>query len=199
MAESAKEAAVTQPPPSHFQYAPGCLLTVEHLQVEDVAEILRIGCSAYGFTSTLPPDQAECVLEAIDMVCDEPERRQRLWDNQRYFVSRLAAHGLAPLSASTPIVHVGIGDEDECVRVAAGLRACGVHVDAIRFPAIAPGQSRLRFIMNAHHTHAQIDGAAELVEALLDDPLTEPTPIVIVGASHESGPRSSASMIALYT
>ena len=131
-----------------------------------VAEILRLGCSAYGFTSTLPPDQAECVLEAIDMVCDEPERRQRLWENQRYFVSRLAARGMAPLSASTPIVPVHIGDEDECVRVAAGLRACGFHVDAIRFPAIPPGQSRLRFMMNAHHTRAQIDGAVDALARL---------------------------------
>ena len=132
-----------------------------------VAEILRIGCSAYGFTSTLPPDQAECVLEAIDMVCDEPERRRRLWENQRYFVARLASHGMAPLASSTPIVPVGIGDEEQCVRVAAGLRSCGFHVDAIRFPAIAPGQSRLRFIMNAHHTRAQIDGAVDALARLL--------------------------------
>ena len=132
-----------------------------------IAEILRIGCSAYGFTSTLPPDQAECVLEAIDMVCDEPERRRRLWQNQRYFVSRLAAHGMAPLSTSTPIVPVGIGDEEHCVRVAAGLRARGFHVDAIRFPAIAPGQSRLRFMMNAHHTPAQIDGAVDALARLV--------------------------------
>ena len=132
-----------------------------------IAEILRIGCSAYGFTSTLPPDQAECVLEAIDMVCDEPERRRRLWENQRYFISRLAARGMAPLSTSTPIVPVGIGDEELCVRVAAGLRSCGYHVDAIRFPAIAPGQSRLRFMMNAHHTRAQIDGAVDALARLV--------------------------------
>jgi 8-amino-7-oxononanoate synthase len=132
-----------------------------------VAEILRFGCSAYGFTSTLPPDQAECVLEAIDMVCDEPERRQRLWENQRYFVSRLAVRGLAPLSAATPIVPVHIGDEDQCVRVASGLRAHGFHVDAIRFPAIAPGQSRLRFMMNAHHTPAQIDAAVDALGRLV--------------------------------
>ena len=132
-----------------------------------VADILRVGCSAYGFTSTLPPDQAECVLEAIDMVCDEPERRQRLFENQRYFIARLAARGMAPLSTSTPIVPVHIGDEDECVRVAAGLRTCGFHVDAIRFPAIAPGQSRLRFMMNAHHSAAQIDAVVDALARLV--------------------------------
>jgi 8-amino-7-oxononanoate synthase len=132
-----------------------------------IAQILRFGCSAFGFTSTLPPDQAAAVLEAIDMVIDEPERRRRLWENQRYFVWRMHARGLMVLSTSTPIVPVHMGDELECVRVASGLRDAGFHVDAILFPAIAPGQSRLRFMMNAHHTTAQIDGVIDALARLM--------------------------------
>jgi 7-keto-8-aminopelargonate synthetase-like enzyme len=132
-----------------------------------ITDMLRIGCSAFGFTSTLPPDQAAAVLEAIDMVTDEPERRRQLWDNQRYFVSQASARGFRLLSACTPIVPIHIGDETACTRVAAGLREAGYHVDAIMFPAIGIGQSRLRFIMNAHHTKAQIDGVLEALGELL--------------------------------
>lgn len=132
-----------------------------------IAEILRIGCSAFGFTSTLPPDQAACVLEAIDMVTDEPGRRTQLWANQRYFVSRLAARGLEPLATETPIVPVHVGDEIRCECIATGLRTAGFHVDSIVFPAIAPGQSRLRFIMNAHHTTEQIDGVVDALARCL--------------------------------
>src|SRR4029077_10958758 len=117
-----------------------------------LAQILRFGCSAFRFTATLRPELDAAVLEAIDMVTDEPERRSKLWDNQRYFVSRMQVRGLAVLSSATPIVPVHIGDERECVRVASGLRGAGFHVDPIVFPAIAPGQSRLRFMMNACHT-----------------------------------------------
>jgi len=132
-----------------------------------VCEMLRIASSAFGFTSTLPPDQAEAVLEAIDMVTDEPERRQRLWSNQRCFLSRLAARGIAPLATATPIVPVHIGGDAACVRVAATLHEAGFHVDAILFPAIAPGQSRLRFIMNSHHTTEQIEGVVEALATAL--------------------------------
>lgn len=132
-----------------------------------VAHILRFACSAFGFTSTLPPDQAAAVLEAIDMVTDEPERRARLWANQRYFIEGMGARGLTPLSIETPIVPVHVGDDQECVRIAVGLRAAGFHVDAITFPAIAPGQSRLRFILNAHHTTAQIDAVLDALASLL--------------------------------
>jgi 8-amino-7-oxononanoate synthase len=122
-----------------------------------LANLLRAGCSAFGFTSTLPPDQAACVLEAIDMVIDEPERRERLWSNQRYFVSRMRAAGFDLLSTSTPIVPLHVGDERECERLAGALRAEGMHVDSILFPAVGIGQARLRFIMNAHHETADID------------------------------------------
>src|SRR5258705_541024 len=57
---------------------------------ELITEVLRMACPAYGFTATLPPDQAMVISTAIDVVRDEPERRQRLWDNQRYFVKAMA-------------------------------------------------------------------------------------------------------------
>ena len=122
-----------------------------------VVEILRFGCSAFGFTSAIPPDQAAALLEALDMVQDEPDRRQRLWDNQRYFVKRMTAAGFTLLSTGTPIVPLHVGDEATCRRIAEALRVAGVHVDGIEFPAVGIGQSRLRFIMNANHTAEQID------------------------------------------
>ena len=131
-----------------------------------ITSILRIACSGFGFTSTLPPDQAECVVEAIDMVRDEPDRRQKLWDNQRYFVSRMQEAGFPLLSTLTPIVPLHIGDEGECARLAGGLRDAGIHVDAIMFPAVGIGQSRLRFIMNAHHTVTEIDHVVKVVTRL---------------------------------
>jgi 7-keto-8-aminopelargonate synthetase-like enzyme len=100
-------------------------------------------------------------------VVDEPERRKHLWQNQRRFVTQLTARGLTPLSTCTPIVPVHVGDEAACRRVAAGMRVAGFHVDAIMFPAIAAGQSRLRFILNAHHTAEQIDAAIEVLRALI--------------------------------
>jgi 8-amino-7-oxononanoate synthase len=128
-----------------------------------VATLLRTGCTAFGFTSTLPPDQAAAVLEAIDMVRDEPERRERLWSNQRYFVSRMRSAGLEPLSTCTPIVPFHVGGERECSRVAGALRDEGIHVDAIMFPAVAMGHARLRFMMNAHHETSDIDRLVDIL------------------------------------
>ncbi|CAN5847997.1 glycine C-acetyltransferase [soil metagenome] len=132
----------------------------------DVVNILRLGCSAFGFTSTLPPDQAECVLEAMDMVLDEPQRRRALWENQAYFVERMRSACFDLPATQTAIVPLPVGSESECARLAAGLRAAGIHVDAILFPAIPLGQARLRFMMNAHHTTEQIDAVVACLSRL---------------------------------
>jgi len=131
-----------------------------------ISEILRLTSSAYGFTSTLPPDQAFAVSEAIDMSLDEPERRKRLWDNQRYFISRVEKLGYHLISKATPIIPILIGDERECDRFAQVLKEEGIHVDAVKFPAVGLKQSRLRFIMNANHTQAQIDKLVAILESL---------------------------------
>ena len=131
-----------------------------------LAKVLRLGAPAFGFTSTLPPDQAAAVLEAIDIVRDEPERREQLWTNQRLFVRCMTKAGFSLPATETPIVPLPIGGEVECARIAAELRMVGIHVDAITFPAVPLGQARLRFIMNAHHTPVQIEQLVSTLRVL---------------------------------
>ena len=122
-----------------------------------IAHIIRLACAAYGFTSTLPPDQAVALSEAVDMVRDEPERRARLWKNQRYFVTRMSELSYRLISTDTPIVPILVGDEDAAERLARSLGEAGLHVDAVRFPAVPLHKARLRIQLNAGHTNKDID------------------------------------------
>jgi glycine C-acetyltransferase len=133
---------------------------------KQVADVIRLTSSAYGFTCPPPPDQAAALLAALDILEEEPQRRQRLWDNQRYFIERMAPLGYTIISTATPILPVLIGDAETCQRYAMELRAEGVHVDSIQFPAAPVGQARLRFMMNAGHTKAQIDHAVSVMARL---------------------------------
>ena len=133
-----------------------------------IADILRFTCSAYGYTSTLPPDQALAVSTAMGIVRDEPERRERLWANQRYFVNRMQALGFKLISTQSCIIPAWIGDETRCESYARILEENGFHVDSICFPAVKIGQARLRFNMNARHTREQIDRLLEILAAEQD-------------------------------
>jgi glycine C-acetyltransferase len=129
-----------------------------------ITEILRMSCPAYGFTATLPPDQAMVISTAIDVVRDEPERRQRLWENQRYFVKRMADLSFRLVSTETPIVPIWIGDEDRTQQLALAIRAEGIHVDAIRFPAVSLKSARLRIQLNAGHRREDIDRLVDILK-----------------------------------
>jgi glycine C-acetyltransferase len=129
-----------------------------------ITEILRMSCPAYGFTATLPPDQAMVISTAIDVVRDEPERRQRLWDNQRYFVKRMADLNFRLVSTETPIVPIWLGDEERTQQLALAIRAEGIHVDSIRFPAVPIKSARLRIQMNAGHRREHIDRLIDVLK-----------------------------------
>src|SRR5207244_6377281 len=87
-----------------------------------ITEVLRMTCPAYGFTATLPPDQAMVISAAIDVVRDEPERRQRLWDNQRHFVALMRNLDYKLISTQPPIVQIWLGDETKAEHLARAVR-----------------------------------------------------------------------------
>jgi 7-keto-8-aminopelargonate synthetase-like enzyme len=132
-----------------------------------IADLLRFTSSAYGFTSTLPPDQVLAVSMALDIVANEPERRHRLWSNQRYFVSKAESLGFPIVSKQTCIVPILIGDEEKCETMAARLASRGFHVDSIIFPAVKRRRARLRFNLNAHHTKEHIDSLMAVLKEIM--------------------------------
>jgi len=100
---------------------------------------------------------------AMDIVTDEPGRRERLWANQRYLLAKLGRLPCRILSTTTPIVPLLVGSEANALCLAQALSERGLHVDPIKFPAVPLGQARIRLQLNADHTEHQID---TLVEAL---------------------------------
>jgi hypothetical protein len=121
-------------------------------------------CPAYGFTATLPPDQAMVISAAIDVVRDEPERRRQLWDNQRYFVQLMRELDYKLVSTQTPIVPIWLGDEARAEHLARAVREEGIHVDAVTFPAVPMNSARIRIQLNAAHRRADIDHLVEVLK-----------------------------------
>jgi 8-amino-7-oxononanoate synthase len=147
-----------------------------------ITEVLRVSSAAYGFTATLPPDQAMIISTAIDIARDEPERRQRLWDNQRYFVKRMAELNFRLVSTQTPIVPIWLGDDAKAEQLAQAVRAEGLHVDSIRFPAVPLNSARLRIQMNAGHRREDIDHLIDILRR--NQHLAEPVRRLVAASTH---------------
>jgi 8-amino-7-oxononanoate synthase len=123
----------------------------------------------YIFTTAQPPLLAAAVSASLRVMAAEPWRRSHLADLIEYF--KMGARGLPwPLLPShTPIQPLQVGGNAEALRLAAGLRAHGLWVPAIRPPTVPQGAARLRISLSAAHSTADIDALLTALRALAHD------------------------------
>jgi 8-amino-7-oxononanoate synthase len=100
-------------------------------------------CRPFIYSTAPSPLMAVAALEALEILREEPERRQRL----AHLVSAAARAALSS-GAATPtgsqILPVIVGDDRAALTLAAGLQRRGFDVRAIRPPTVADGTARLR-------------------------------------------------------
>ena len=113
------------------------------------------------FSTSHPPAVTMACIEAIDVLLEEPELIDRLWENTAYFKSGLKKLGFDTGHSKSPITPVMVGDEELAHRFSETLKKHGVFAQGIVFPTVPKGQARIRTIVTAEHS------LAELQEALL--------------------------------
>ena len=118
---------------------------------------------SYAYTTALPPSLAEAARAALQLVREEPWRRERLQALVGYFRKRATEQALPVTASVTPIQPVITGSADAALRISKALHEQGILVPAIRPPTVAGGQSRLRVTFCALHTEKHVE---RLVEAL---------------------------------
>lgn len=124
---------------------------------KDIIDFLRITARSYIFSAPLPPAIAAGVAEAIDVADREPWRREKAMENAMYFRREVQALGYDTLGSEAHIVPTLIGDELAAAEVTRLLRNRGIIAPHARYPAVALGQSRIRFVMTCQHDREQID------------------------------------------
>jgi 7-keto-8-aminopelargonate synthetase-like enzyme len=126
---------------------------------QDLIDYLINCCRTFIYTTALPPAVAAMALAALDIVEQEPRRRQRLWENTAYFKAGLERMGFDLGMSETPIVPVLIGDNALTMEADRWLMARGVFAQGIRPPSVPAQGARLRTTLMATHTAEDLDYA----------------------------------------
>jgi 7-keto-8-aminopelargonate synthetase-like enzyme len=124
---------------------------------------MQHGSAPYMFSAAVTPANAAAILEAIRIVRDEPQRVARLRENGRILREGLASRGFQTGASTSPVVPLILGDEWRAFRWARRMLDDGIFVSAVVFPAVSPGQARLRLCSMATHRE---DHFARLFDAL---------------------------------
>ena len=115
------------------------------------------------FSTTLPPAAIGAAIESFKMLMETTEYTDRLWENARYFKSRLESLGFDIGNSETPITPILVGDEAKTVEFSRKLFEQGVYVSPIVYPTVPKGTGRVRCMITAMHSKEQLDVALEVI------------------------------------
>ncbi len=123
----------------------------------DVIEYVRHEASTHIFSASMPPANVATVLKCLEILQDEPERLERLWEISDYMRQGFHALGFDVWTSQSPIIPVVVGDMRTCFQFWRDLIEEGVFVNAVVPPAVPRGQSLMRTSYMATHTDEELD------------------------------------------
>jgi glycine C-acetyltransferase len=128
----------------------------------DLIDFLYHRARPFLFSTSHPPAVAAACLAAFDVLEQEPQRMEDLWTNTKYFKQGLTSAGFNTGISETPITPVIVGEANVAHELSRELFAEGVLATGIGFPTVAKGKARVRTIVTATHTKAELDQALEV-------------------------------------
>jgi len=125
----------------------------------NLIDLLRQRGRPFLFSSSLTPSEAAANLEAVHILEASDKLVVQLWENARYFQGAMRELGFDTGRTQTPITPVMIGDAGKARDFAKALQEAGIFAMAIGFPTVAKGRARIRVMISAAHSRADLDFA----------------------------------------
>jgi glycine C-acetyltransferase len=113
------------------------------------------------FSTSHPPAVAAACIAALDVLLEEPQIMERLWENTRFFKEGLVRLGFDTGISESPITPVIAGDSAKANALSDRLFEAGVFAQAIGFPTVARDKARVRTIGTATHTRDDLQFALD--------------------------------------
>jgi glycine C-acetyltransferase len=113
------------------------------------------------FSTSHPPGVTAACIAAIDVLLEEPQLIERLWDNTKFFKAGLARLGFDTGTSESPITPVIAGDSALAMKLSDRLFEEGVFAQGLAFPTVPRGRARVRTIVTATHTRDDLQYALD--------------------------------------
>ena len=134
---------------------------------KETLQYLRFYAHPYVYSCALPPVVVAAILKALEIGRREPELRTRLWENADYFHAQLRRLGIDTGESTTYVMPIVIGDRERMYRMGHELRARGLWVAPVDYPAVPQHKICFRACVTANHTRADLDEALNILEDTL--------------------------------
>jgi glycine C-acetyltransferase len=129
-------------------------------------EFLHHRARPFLFSTSHPPSVTATCLAAIDVLLEEPQIIDQLWENTRFFKKGLVDLGFNTGASESPITPVIVGDGALAMKLSDRLFQEGVFAQGIAFPTVARDKARVRTIVTATHTRDELQFALDRFAAV---------------------------------
>ena len=127
----------------------------------NLIEFLYHRARPFLFSTSHPPAVAAACIAALDVLEQEPQIMERLWDNTRFFKEGLLRLGFDTGISESPITPVIAGDSAKANELSDRLFDAGVFAQAIGYPTVARDKARVRTIVTATHSREDLQYALD--------------------------------------
>src|SRR5438552_7971343 len=133
----------------------------------DLIDFLYHRARPFLFSTSHAPSVAATCIAVVEVLEQEPQLMEKLWENTRFFKKELGGLGFniggktTPVS-ETPITPIIIGEGRLAMEFSRELFNEGVFTPGIAYPTVAEGKARLRTIMTATHSREQLERSLEV-------------------------------------
>ena len=118
-------------------------------------DFLRNRAASWIYTTALSPADSAAALAAVNIVQQEPERRDQLWQNVNDLKQLLQQLPLKLLPSESPILCIQLESAADALKIGLELKTSGIFAPAIRPPTVPT--SRIRLSVMATHQTAHIE------------------------------------------
>ncbi len=122
---------------------------------------LKHNCRSLIFSASIAPAATGSVLAALEIIKNEPERIEKLWENTHYAMKGFKELGFDTGRSETPVIPLYVRDDAKTFMFTRMLLDEGVFVNPVVSPAVPSDSTLIRFSLMATHTYQQIDQALE--------------------------------------
>jgi glycine C-acetyltransferase len=126
---------------------------------KEIIDMLRQRSRPYLFSNTLAPSIVGASIAVLDMLTETTELRDKLWENTKYFRSKIVEAGFDVKPGEHAIVPVMLYDAKLSQDFAARLLEEGIYVIGFYYPVVPKGQARIRVQISAGHDRVHLDKA----------------------------------------
>ncbi len=109
------------------------------------------------FSASITPAALGAASKALDIIINEPQRRERLWEITKIMNKKLTDMGYHTGNTETPIIPVFIRDVEKTFILWRFLRDYGIFTNPVIAPAVPPEDSLIRTSFTATHTDEDIE------------------------------------------